>query len=78
MDSIVRGGAMGISTVLILYVIGMVIGSWLASGTVPYLIYLGLKIISPSMFLLTSLFVSSIVSLSTGSSWSTAGTIGLL
>lgn len=77
MDSIVRGGSMGISTVLILYVIGMVIGSWLASGTVPYLIYYGLKIISPGMFLLTTLLVSSVVSLSTGSSWSTAGTIGV-
>ena len=77
MNSIVRGGAMGISTVLILYVIGMVIGAWLASGTVPFLIYYGLKIITPSMFLLTSLLVSSVVSLSTGSSWSTAGTIGV-
>lgn len=77
MDSIVRGGAMGISTVLILYVIGMVIGSWLASGTVPYLIYYGLKLISPNIFLLASLIASGIVALSTGSSWSTAGTIGV-
>lgn len=62
---------------LILMIIGMVIGTWILSGIVPTMIYYGLKIISPSVFLLTALIMCSIVSLATGSSWTTAGTIGI-
>lgn len=76
-SSIDEGGRMAISTVLILYIIGMVMGSWMASGTVPAIIYWGLKLINPRMFLLTTCLVCSVVSLSTGSSWSTGGTIGV-
>lgn len=76
-SSIDAGGKMAISTVLILYIIGMVMGSWMASGTVPSIIYWGLKLINPKMFLVTTCLVCSVVSLSTGSSWSTGGTIGV-
>lgn len=71
------GGRMALTTVLILLIIGMVMGSWMASGTVPAIIYWGLKLINPNMFLVTSCLVCCIVSLATGSSWSTAGTIGV-
>lgn len=63
--------------IIILMVIGMVIGSWIQSGVVPTMIYYGLKVISPKIFLLATLILCSIVSLATGSSWTTAGTVGI-
>lgn len=72
-----HGGKMAITTILILLIIGMVMGSWMASGTVPAIIYWGLKLINPKVFLVTTCLVCGIVSLSTGSSWSTGGTIGV-
>lgn len=62
---------------VILLAIGGMIGSWILAGTVPTLIYAGLKIISPTYFLLTTLLFCSIVSLATGTSWGTIGTAGL-
>ncbi len=67
--------AMG--AVLILMVIGLMIGTWIISGIVPSMIYYGLKLLSPGIFLAATLIICSIVSLGTGSSWSTAGTIGV-
>ena len=62
---------------IILLIIGMVVGSWIISGVVPTMIYYGLKIIAPSIFLPAALILSLIVALATGSSWSTAATIGI-
>ena len=62
---------------LILIVIGMMIGVWLKAGVVPTMIYYGLKTISPAIFLPTAMLLCSIVSLASGSSWSTAATIGI-
>ncbi|MBN2213300.1 MAG: Na+/H+ antiporter NhaC [Bacteroidales bacterium] len=64
-------------SILILLIIGSLAGTWLISGIVPVMIYYGLKIIHPSVFLLTALVVSCLVSLVTGSSWSTIATIGV-
>lgn len=63
--------------ILILAVIGMLIGTWIAGGIVPTLIYYGLQILSPTFFLITALFLCSIVAIATGSSWTTAGTVGV-
>lgn len=63
--------------IIILAIIGMLIGTWIGGGIVPTLIYYGLQILSPSFFLITALFLCSIVSLATGSSWTTAGTVGV-
>jgi len=63
--------------ILILLIIGMLIGTWILSGVVPTMIYYGLKILSPSIFLVASTLLASIVALSTGSSWTTAGTVGI-
>ncbi len=63
--------------VLILMIIGVVIGAWIISGTVPGLIYYGLDIINPKFFLVSGLFLTAIISVSTGSSWTAAGTIGI-
>ncbi len=62
----------------ILMAIGMLIGSWVISGTVPLLMVYGLKIISPGFFLPAVLLVSSFISLATGTSWGTVGTMGLV
>jgi len=68
---------MSMQAIIILMIIGIIIGSWILSGTVPTMIYYGLKIISPSIFLVASCIMCSIVSLATGSSWTTAGTVGI-
>ena len=62
---------------LILMVVGLLIGSWIAGGVVPAMIYYGLAILSPGIFLFAGCILASIVSLATGSSWTTAGTIGI-
>jgi NhaC family Na+:H+ antiporter len=62
---------------LILLLIGSLAGTWLISGVVPAMILYGLKIIHPKVFLLTAVIVSALVSVSTGSSWSTIATIGV-
>lgn len=63
--------------ILIACLIGLIIGSWIAGGIVPSLIYYGLKILSPKFFLVTCLIVCAIVAIATGSSWTTAGTLGV-
>lgn len=63
--------------ILIACLIGMIVGSWIAGGIVPSIIYYGLKILSPKFFLVTCLLVCSIVAITTGSSWTTAGTLGV-
>ena len=57
--------------------VGALIGAWISAGTVPVMIYVGLQIISPSLFLVTSLILCSVTSLTTGTSWGTIGTVGL-
>lgn len=64
-------------SILILLLIGSLAGTWLISGVVPAMIYYGLDLISPKLFLFTAVVVSSIVSVATGSSWSTIATIGV-
>lgn len=63
--------------ILILLLIGALAGTWLISGIVPTMIYYGLKILNPTIFLFAACLVSAIISLATGSSWSTIATIGV-
>lgn len=76
-EGMFRGILAGLQAVLILMIVGMIIGSWIQGGIVPTLIYYGLSILSPSIFLLATLLICSIVSLATGTSWGTSGTVGL-
>ncbi|HSL86545.1 MAG TPA: Na+/H+ antiporter NhaC [Bacteroidales bacterium] len=62
---------------LILLAVGMLIGTWMASGTVPTLIYYGINLISPRFFLVSALLFTSVVSLTTGTSWGAIGTAGI-
>ena len=68
---------MSMQAVLILMIIGCIIGTWILAGVVPTMIYYGLKILSPGIFLVATCLICSIVSLATGSSWTTAGTVGI-
>ena len=63
--------------IMILLLIGALAGTWLISGIVPTLIYYGLKILNPTYFLFAACIISAIVSLATGSSWSTIATVGV-
>jgi len=62
---------------LIVICVGLLIGSWIISGTIPMLVYYGIRIISPAYFLFTACLVCSFVSLFTGTSWGTVGTVGI-
>lgn len=68
---------MSMQAILILMTIGTLIGTWVLSGTVPAMIYYGLQILSPGIFLVATVIIASIVSVATGSSWTTAGTVGV-
>lgn len=63
--------------ILIMLCVGILIGSWMASGTIPMIISYGLKLISPKFFLVTACLVCSITALATGTSWGTIGTVGV-
>ena len=76
-DGMVRGITVGVKATLILLIIGMMIGTWIASGVVPLLIHHGLKLLNPSIFLVACCLICVVVSLATGSSWTTAGTVGI-
>jgi len=76
-EGILSSIMMGMQAILILFTVGTLIGTWLQSGVVQTMIYYGLSILSPSIFLIAALLMCSIVALSTGTSWGTTGTIGI-
>lgn len=63
--------------ILILITVGFMIGAWMVGGTIPMLIYYGLKLISPEYLFITAFVVTSVVAVFTGTSWGSAGTIGV-
>ncbi len=74
---IIKSIGSAMSAILILLLIGSLAGTWLLSGIVPAMIYYGLQILNPTIFLVAACVVSAIVSLATGSSWSTVATLGV-
>lgn len=76
-DGILYGCQLAMLPMLILMMVGVLVASWIAAGTIPTLIFYGLKILSPSVFLLTVCLVCSVSSLATGSSWTTGATFGV-
>lgn len=76
-QAMVRSLNDSLECILILLVIGMLIASWMACGTVPYIIYLGLGLLNPSWYLPFIVIMCSVLSSITGSSWTTIGTIGV-
>lgn len=77
MDHVVSSINTALSALIILLLIGALAGTWLLSGVVPAMISDGLQLLSPSIFLVATCVVCSVVSLATGSSWSTAATVGI-
>lgn len=75
--SFLDGIRLSLGACLILLAVGLLIGTWIAGGIVPLLIVYGLKLLSPQYFLVATCAACAVVSLSTGSSWTTAGTVGL-
>ena len=66
-----------LQAIIILAIVGVLIGVWIVGGIVPSMIYYGLKLLSPSVFLVAALLICSITSLATGTAWGTMGTMGL-
>ncbi|GIP56624.1 Na+/H+ antiporter NhaC [Paenibacillus sp. FSL W8-0186] len=77
LESIAQKIAKTMPAILILITVGFMIGAWMAGGTIPMMIYYGLKIINPQFLLITAFLVTSVVSICTGTSWGSAGTIGV-
>ncbi|MDP3385683.1 MAG: Na+/H+ antiporter NhaC [Eubacteriales bacterium] len=75
--SIIDSIKISLPSILILAIIGIIIGTWILSGAVPTIIYYGLKILSPKYFLVTTALICTIISLATGSSWTTISTVGV-
>src|SRR5690606_24180812 len=63
--------------ILILLMLGALAGTWLISGIIPTMIYYGLQILHPKIFLASCVVICSVVSLATGSSWTTSATVGI-
>jgi NhaC family Na+:H+ antiporter len=74
---IVRGISLSMGAILILLVVGALIGTWILAGIVPTMIYYGLKLLSPVVFYAAACVICAFVSIATGSSWTTASTIGI-
>jgi len=62
---------------LILLMVGALAGTWLISGVIPSMIYYGLQILNPTFFLVASVIICAIISIATGSSWTTSATVGI-
>lgn len=77
LKGVVKSISSAMSAILILLMIGALAGTWLISGVVPAMIYYGLEILNPTIFLFAACIVSAVVSIATGSSWSTAATMGI-
>ncbi len=77
LKAMVKSISSAMSSILILLLIGALAGTWLISGIVPVMIYYGLQILNPTIFLVAACVVCALVSLATGSSWSTVATVGI-
>ena len=75
--SMFDGISQALQAVVILAIIGVLIGVWLLAGVVPTMIYYGLGVMTPNIFLLATMVICSVTSLATGTSWGTAGTMGI-
>ena len=77
LDGAVDSISSAMAALIILLLIGSLAGTWMMSGIVPSMIYYGLELLNPTIFLVATCIICSIVSLATGSSWSTIATIGI-
>ena len=76
-EGMIRGIANALPAMIILIVVGILIGVWILAGVVPTLIYYGLEVLSPKIFLPATVAICALTALATGTSWGTTGTIGV-
>ena len=76
-SAMVSGITIAIKPIMILFSVGLLIGSWILSGTVPTMIYYSLLMLAPSIFYAASCIICGLIALSIGSSWTVAGTVGI-
>jgi NhaC family Na+:H+ antiporter len=76
-EGVVKSISSAMTSILILLLIGSLAGTWMISGIVPAMIYYGLQILNPTIFLVAACVVCAIVSVATGSSWTTSATVGI-
>ncbi|WP_323787764.1 Na+/H+ antiporter NhaC family protein [Psychroserpens sp.] len=63
--------------IMILFLVGALAGTWLVSGVIPAMVYYGLQVLSPEIFLPASVVIAAVISIATGSSWTTSATVGI-
>ncbi|GGK48676.1 MULTISPECIES: Na+/H+ antiporter NhaC [Flavobacteriaceae] len=63
--------------ILILFLVGALAGTWLVSGIIPAMVYYGLQVLNPTIFLPASVIIAALISIATGSSWTTSATVGI-
>lgn len=76
-QAMVNGVTRAVPAIMIFILIGILIGVWISAGVVPTMLFYGLKLLSPDIFLPSALLICAVTSLATGSSWGTSGTIGV-
>lgn len=77
LDEVAENIKSTVGALLILLMVGALAGAWMVSGIIPAMIYYGLKVLSPTIFLPSTLVICSVISLATGSSWTTSATVGI-
>src|SRR3970040_775651 len=77
MEEVAQNIKSTLGAIRILLMVGALAGTWLVSGIIPSMIYYGLQILSPAIFLPATLIICSIISIATGSSWTTSATVGI-
>ncbi|MBD8047209.1 MAG: Na+/H+ antiporter NhaC [Clostridium argentinense] len=75
-EAMIQTNSMAMQANFIIMIVGCLVGTWIAGGVVPGMIFYGLKLFTPAMFLFLLPIICAIVSVSTGSAWTTAGTMG--
>nr|WP_263314916.1 Na+/H+ antiporter NhaC [Mammaliicoccus sp. Marseille-Q6498] len=76
-DGITKRLATAMPAIYIIFAVGILIGTWMFSGTVPALIYYGLELINPTYFLVTAFLITAVTSVATGTAWGSVGTAGI-
>lgn len=76
-DAMMKGGSGMLGAILIMILVGIMVATWMASGTIPALLYYGTKLITPALFLPVTFILCTLAALATGSSWSSAATMGI-
>ena len=76
-EGVIEKISSSLPALMILWAVGLLIGSWVFSGTIPMIIYYGVDLISPQYLVLTAFVIAAIISTATGTSWGSAGTVGV-